>query len=58
MTVCDSCKKEISVVDNGFAISIRHKDSVIEYDGCSTECCAKIFHALAEQWDKDSCNQS
>ena len=57
MTVCDACKKEITEA-NGFEISIKHKDSVVGYDGCSVECCAKIFHELAEQWDKDSRNQS
>lgn len=56
MTVCDACKKEITEA-SGFEISIKHKDSVARYDGCSVKCCAKMLHELAEQWDKDSRNQ-
>lgn len=56
MTVCDNCEKQILVSDNGYAINIEHKGSIIRYDGCSVECCAKIFRNLADEWDKDSCN--
>lgn len=58
MTVCDSCEKKILNSDTGFTINIQHGDASVRYDGCSVECCAKIFHNLAEQWDKDSRNQS
>lgn len=58
MTVCDSCKKEITEADSGFEISIKHKNYSATYDGCSVKCCANVFHSLAEHWDKDSCNQS
>lgn len=57
MTVCDSCKKEITKTDTGYAISIRHEDTVFRYDGCSIECCAKIFQTLADQWGKNNRNQ-
>lgn len=57
MRVCDICNKEITESGSGYAINIEHEDSTIRYDGCSVKCCAKIFHNLADEWDKDSRNQ-
>lgn len=58
MTVCDSCNKEITGPDSGYVIRIEQKNNIYRYDGCSEKCCANIFHMLAEQWNKNSCNQS
>lgn len=57
MIACDTCNKEIVEPEGGYTISIKHNNFTTRYDGCSVECCAKIFRNLADKWNNDSCNQ-